>query len=87
MARIKYGANIKDMCDVQNVVTACILRAREPLTISELVREVCWACVDSSVELSVGQLTEMVEDTITALRRVGLVAAYDGKYFSYPIEV
>lgn len=84
MANIKSGADIKEICDVQNIVTACILRAEKPSTISELVGTVQNLCRGSSIKMSHSQLRNMVEDTIAAFRRINLVTAREGKYYAYP---
>ncbi|MBQ8625949.1 MAG: hypothetical protein IJ419_07305 [Agathobacter sp.] len=84
MANIKSGADIKEMYDVQNIVSACILRAAEPLTIPELVQNTQKLCEGSTIQLTNNQLQEMVEDTVSAFRRINLVTACNGKYYAYP---
>ena len=39
MANIKSGAEIKEMYDVQNIVTACILGSQISFTTSEMVKQ------------------------------------------------
>lgn len=83
MANIKSGADIKEMCDVQNIISACILRAEQPSTVPELIQSAKKLCEGSVLKITDNQLREMVEGTIMAFRRINLVTACNGKYYAY----
>ena len=86
MANIKSGEEIKEMYDVQNIVTACILGAEKPFRCYEMVKIVEQKCEGSSIKITSEQIQEVVQDTIVAFQRITLVTAYNGQYYAYPCE-
>ena len=63
MCRVKTGAQITEMHDVQNLVTASILRSQQPYSISTLSQKVMDSCRGSNVLISEKQITELVKET------------------------
>jgi len=85
MCRIKSGAQIKEIYDVQNIVTACILRSSRPYSISGLTQTVKNTCSGSSINITETQIEKLVRDTTMAFQRIKLVTAYNGQYYAYPV--
>lgn len=85
MCRIKSGAQIREIYDVQNIVTACILRSSRPYSISGLTQTVKNACRGSSINITETQIEKLVRDTTMAFQRIKLVTAYNGQYYAYPV--
>ena len=81
MCQVRTNAQITSMQDVQNLVTACILRAREPYSISELTGKVVAGCEGSTVHVSGDQVTKLVRDTTTALLRTKYLSVSKGRYY------
>lgn len=84
MCRVKMGAQISGMHDVQNLVTACILRSQNPFSISGLTETVMEWCQGSNISISDTQVEEMVSETTMAFLRIKLVSANADHYFAYP---
>ena len=85
MCQVRTKAQITSMQDVQNLVTACILRSQEPYSIPEVTRKVVAECVGSRLPVSGDQVTELVRDTTTALLRTKYLSVKKGRY--YPVFV
>lgn len=85
MCRIKSGAQIKEIYDVQNIVTACILRSPRPYSIPGLTQTVKKMCRGSSINITETQIEKLVRDTTMAFQRIKLVTAYNGQYYAYPV--
>lgn len=86
MAKIKSGAEIKEVCDVQNIVTAYILRSARPFTRDEMIITVENACEGSSIKITRDQIKELVQGTIMAFLRHNLLDTCNGKYYAYPCD-
>lgn len=86
MCRIKTGAQITELSDIQNLVTACILRAQQPYTIADLSQKVLLSCRGSVFPISDDQVIDLVRDTTTALLRSKYISANAGHYFARPIS-
>lgn len=84
MCHIKSGTQIEELYDVQNIVTACILRSQQPFSIPSLTQVVKDSCNGSKISISDQQISELVQDTTCALQRIKLITAYNGQYFSFP---
>lgn len=87
MCRIKSGAQIEEIYDVQNIVTACILRSPRPYSIRGLTQTVKRRCKGSSINITEKQIEELVRDTTFAFQRIKLVTAYNGQYYAYPVAL
>ena len=85
MCRIKSGAQIEGIYDVQNIVTACILRSPRPYRIQELAQTVKQICIGSRINITERQIEELVRDTTFAFQRIKLITAYNGQYYAYPV--
>lgn len=85
MCRIKTGEQITEMHDVQNLVTACILRSKQPYSISTLSNEIIDSCKGSKLTITDKQIKLLVRDTTTALLRSKYISANSGRYFAQPI--
>ncbi|MBQ8044496.1 MAG: hypothetical protein IJ272_10220 [Clostridia bacterium] len=86
MANIKSRQEIKEMYDVQNIVTACILGSQTPFTEPEMVKNVEEKLEGSSIKITQKEVQELVEGTIMSFRRIKLVTVCNGKYFAYPTD-
>ena len=86
MANIKFGAEIKEMHDVQNIVTSCILGAQSPFTMCEMTDIAEKKLGGSSIKLTRKELHKLVVDTTQSFVRIKLVTAYEGKFYAYPTE-
>lgn len=85
MCRIKTGAQITELSDVQNLVTACILRSQQPCTIADLSQKVLHSCEGSNLSISDNQVIELVRDTTMALLRSKYISVNAGHYFAKPV--
>lgn len=81
MCKIKTGAQITKMSDVQNLVTACILRSKKPYTIPALTRKVIRSCNGCTFTLSDAQIQTLVIATTTALLRSKYLSVNSGHYY------
>lgn len=81
MCRIKTGAQITKMCDVQNLITACILRSKEPYTIPALSQQVIQSCSGCSLAVSNAQIQSLVNATTIALLRSKYLSVNAGHYY------
>lgn len=86
MCRIKTGAQITELSDVQNLVTACILRSQQPCTIADLSQKVLHSCEGSNLTISDSQVIELVRDTTIALLRSKYISVNAGHYFAKPVS-
>lgn len=85
MCRIKTGSQITGLHDVQNLVTACILRSSRPFSIAGLTKEVMASCEGSNVSITNSEVDKMVKDTTMAFLRIKLISANAGRYYAYPV--
>lgn len=85
MCRIKTGAQITELSDIQNVVTACILRSQQPYTIADLSQKVLRFCEGSDFSISDNQVIDLVRDTTIALLRSRYISVNAGRYFAKPV--
>lgn len=85
MCRVKTGAQITEMHDVQNLVTASILRSQQPYSISTLSQKVMDSCRGSNVLISEKQITELVKETTIALLRAKYISSNAGRYYAQPV--
>lgn len=85
MCRVKTGAQITEMYDVQNLVTASILRSQQPYSIAALSREIVDSCTGANIPISDRQITELVRDTTMALLRAKYISSNAGCYYAEPI--
>lgn len=81
MCKIKTGAQITKMNDVQNLVTACILRSKKPYTIPALSRQVIHSCNGCGFTVSDAQIQTLVTATTTALLRSKYLSLNLGHYY------
>ncbi len=84
MCRVKTGAQITEMHDVQNLVTARILRSKGPYQICTLSQEVMDSCIGSDLEITNNQIEKLVRDTTMALLRAKYVYSDAGCYYAQP---
>lgn len=87
MCRVKTGSQITGLHDVQNLVTACILRSASPFSIVGLTEKVMKACEGSNILITNSQVSKMVRDTTTAFLRIKLISANAGRYYAYPVVI
>ena len=85
MCRVKTGAQITEMHDVQNLVTASILSSQQPYSISTLSQKVMDSCRGSNVLISEKQITELVKETTIALLRAKYISSNAGRYYAQPV--
>lgn len=85
MCRVKTGAQIIEMHDLQNLVTARILRSKQPYNISTISQEIIDSCVGSELSITDKQITELVRDTTMALLRAKYISSDSGRYFAQPV--
>ena len=81
MCRIKTGAQITKMSDIQNLVTACILRSKEPYTIPDLSQQVIHSCNGCTLAISDAQIQTLVIATTMALLRSKYLSVNLGHYY------
>ncbi len=86
MCRIKIGEDITQLHDVQNLITAYILRSKEPYTISYISDKVKHSCIGSNLDISSTQITEMVRETTLALLRAKYISSNAGYYYALPVS-
>ena len=86
MAIVKYGSNIRNKGDLQNLITGLILRMRKPYTLAYMVILVARYNRGSKVVISQAELTEMVEDTLDLFQRNDIVRCMDGEYTTRVVE-
>lgn len=84
MCHIKTGENITQIQDLQNLVTASILRSKNPYTISHLSERIMDCCENSVLDISKNQVISMVRDTTIALLRAKYISVNAGHYYTYP---
>ncbi len=87
MANVKYGADIKNNGDLQNLITGLILRMRKPYTLSSMVNLVAKFNKGSEVKITKRELTQMVEETLDLFQRNDLVSCMDGEYTTRVVEL
>lgn len=80
MCKIKVGEQIKDIHDVQNLVTALILGTQKPYSITSITTQAIKACKGSQLNISHNQIRSLVIDTTTALLRNQYLISYNGYY-------
>lgn len=85
MCRIKTGTQITKLSDIQNLVTAYILRSQQPYTIAGLSQKVLHSCEGSYFSISDSQVVDLVRDTTIALLRSKYISANSGHYFATPV--
>ena len=85
MCKIKTGAQIQEMTDVQNLVTAYILRSRQPYSIPALSKKIMRSCKGSSIPISDAEVTNLVKDTTIALLRSDYITSNSGHYYARPV--
>jgi hypothetical protein len=81
MCKIKTGNQITEMHDIQNLITAYILRSKQPYSISSLTNQVMIACRGSKLPITEYQIKTMVQDTTIALLRTKYISSNSGNYF------
>ena len=86
MAIVKYGADIKNKGDLQNLITGLILRMRKPYTLDYMVILVAKYNKGSEVKISKRELKEMVEETLDLFQRNDIVRCMNGEYNTRVIE-
>ena len=86
MAIVKYGADIKNKGDLQNLITGLILRMRKPYTLAYMVLLVAKYNRGSKVVISQAELTKMVDETLDLFQRNDIVRCMDGEYNTRVIE-
>lgn len=82
MCRIKTGKQIVLESDLQNLVTATILRSTSPYSIDLLSIEVQNKCQGSDIDISYERIYELVTKTTRDFLRCEYLDSYNGKYFS-----
>lgn len=87
MCRVKTGAQITGLHDVQNLITACILRSPVPYSIIGLTEKVMESCEGSNISITNRQVNKMVSDTTMAFLRIKLISANAGRYYAYPVAI
>ena len=85
MCRVKTGAQITEMHDIQNLVTASILRSQQPYSIVTMSKKIESSCVGAGIPISGSQITELVRDTTIALLRAKYISSNAGCYYAEPV--
>ncbi len=85
MCLMKSGAQITELSDLQNLVTAYILRSQHPYTVVDLAQKVLYSCEGSNLPISNDQVTDLVRDTTIALLRSKYISVNAGCYFPRPV--
>lgn len=84
MCQVKTGVQIKSLTDVQNVVTASILRSHVPFSIPVVSATIINSCRGSSLPLTDSQITAIVKETTNALLRSRYITTKAGFYYACP---
>lgn len=85
MCKVKTGRQIESLNDIQNVVTASILRAQAPFSLSSLSSLVVDSCKGSLVPVTDLLIKSMVKETTNALLRSNYITTKSGLYYARPI--
>lgn len=85
MCRVKTGVQIREIHDIQNLVTANILRSQQPYSIADLSKKIMQSCIGAAFPVSDRQIVELVHDTTMALLRAKYISSSEGCYYAEPI--
>lgn len=86
MCKVKTGTQITEMHDIQNLVTARILRSKTPYQIRTLSKEIMDSCIGSKLVITNNQIEELVQDTTMALLRAKYISSDAGYYYVRPLR-
>ena len=84
MCRIKTGKEITQIHEVQNLITAYILRSKEPYVIPSISDAVEHSCQGSDLSIPKDQIIEMVQETTMTLLRAKFISLHSGQYYVLP---
>lgn len=84
MCQIKIGAQLTDEIDLQNLITATILKEQEPYSIQELSLKVQDNCKGSTLNVSSEEISEKVRKTTMDFLRCDYLDCFEKKYFLKP---
>lgn len=87
MCRVKTGAQITNESDLQNLVTATILREEEPYSIRSLSQKINEECQGSPLNISLEKILKLVAETTDAFLRYEYLDCFGKKYFSKNTQV
>lgn len=80
MCNVKYGSNIKNLNDVQNLIIAIINRQQDQYNKGQIYEMVEYNYQGAEYDMSVTALREMVDDNLNFLYGVGLINCWNGLY-------
>lgn len=86
MCKVKTGAQITEIHDIQNLVTARILRSKTPYQIRTLSKEIMDSCSGSELAITSHQIEELVRDTTMALLRAKYIFSDAGYYYTQALR-
>lgn len=81
MCRVKTGAQLTSDSDLQNLITATILRATEPYSLESLTLQIQDDCEGSPLHISTKKIYELVNDTSATFLRYEFLDCFEMKYY------
>ncbi len=81
MCRVKKGAQLTSDSDLQNLVTATILRSTEPYSVESLTIKIQLDCEGSPLQITPKKISELVNDTSTTFLRYEFLDCFERKYY------
>jgi hypothetical protein len=82
MCKVKIGKDIICKSDLQNLITASILRESEPYSIKSMLSKVENECEGSPLEISQKDIEELINNTTLSLLRCEYLDSIDNKFYS-----
>ena len=81
MCRVKTGAQLTSDSDLQNLITATILRSTEPYSVESLTLQIQDDCVGSPLNITTKKIYELVNDTSATFLRYEFLDCVDRRYY------
>ncbi len=85
MCQVKTGEQIREINDVQNLVTALILKSRQPYTIASMIKNVTRNCEGSTLNIPEDKISQLVRETTAAFLRTNYIFGRSGQYLVRPV--
>ena len=81
MCKVKTGKQIVSKSDLQNLVTASILREKIPYSIVSMSSKIEQACKGSILCITKSEIEKIVNDTTLSLLRCEYLDSFENKYY------
>ena len=81
MCRVKKGAQLTSDSDLQNLVTATILRSTEPYSVESLTVKIQLDCEGSPLQITPQKISELVNVTSSTFLRYEFLDCFERKYY------